>query len=684
MRYLRGCEFREGKGREGPHPSNAGSTLLFFFTQYSSILFNSLLFSSTCASKIQNPKSKIQNQMGLMGTVKFRSDGYDYASAAAAADTHTECSKSLSLSSLRQIHARLIIISNSSNYNNNIRIRIRILSNLLSLPFTSSSLSYAHSLLTLTPPSTLSYNLLIRTLSSTNTSWSSPLLSLRYFLLLLRSSLSPNSYTFPFLFLSCANLNHLPFAQSAHSLAAKHGFLSHPHTLHSLITMYSKCAQPLSARKVFDQIPVKDLVSWNSIISGYVKMGLPDQAMCLFNQMLSHGWDPNDVTLLGVLAACGDLGDLQTGKWLEAYLHRPHKKFEIGPFLGSALITMYSKCGVLEESRRVFDSVRNKDNFIWNTMITGYAQNGMSNEAIALFHTMRECNVNPNNITLVGVLSACASVGALDLGRQLDTYAFNNGLYDNVFVGTALIDMYGKCGHLDGAIQVFDKMLRKNDATWNAFISALALNGRGEHAIRVFHKMIEQGICPDDITFISVLSACVHAGLVQEGHEWFDRMQVEFHISPKKEHYSCMVDLLARAGHFEQAWHFIKQMGDKADAVVLGALLASCRKRRCLEVGEKVMEKLLEIEPSNSWNYVVSSRMYEGSNRMEECARMRGLMRERGVTKTPGCSWIETSGKIHEFYAGDELHCRVGDIYQMIDLLVWDMRLQGYVPNTQL
>ncbi|KAJ4786291.1 Pentatricopeptide repeat-containing protein [Rhynchospora pubera] len=595
----------------------------------------------------------------------------------------SQCS---SVASLMQLHARHIVMPSTSSTNPHQHL-YHLLSKLLSLPLSSSSSSsasaYASSLISFSsqtnPPPPL-HNLLIRDLA---TSQRSPLLALRLFLLLLHGpSPGPDSHTFPFVFLACADLPALRFGQSTHSLAIKNGLLSHLHIANSLITMYSRCSQLASARQVFDEIPLKDLVSWNSIISGYVKMGFPSEALGLFRQMLSDGWDPNDVTVLGALAACSKLGDLKMGKWLHSYVQAA--KLNTASFVGSALIVMYAKCGFLEEARRVFDGIKRKDPYIWNSMITGYAQNGMSNKAIALFHSMKESNVKPDKITLVGVLSACASVGALDLGKQLDEYAFNKGLHTNVFVGTALIDMYGKCGYLDGAIQVFDKMPHKNGATWNAFISALALIGRGKHAISMFHKMIKQGICPDDITFIGVLSACVHAGLVKEGHEWFDRMQVEFHINPQKEHYSCMVDLLARAGHLEEAWSLVEQMGDKADAVVLGALLAACRKYRCLQVGDKVIEKLLEIEPTNSLNYVLSSRIYEKSNRLDDSARMRGLMRERGVIKTPGCSWIEICGEVHEFYARDELHYRVGDIYQMIDLLVWEMRLEGYVPNTEL
>ncbi|KAJ3687986.1 hypothetical protein LUZ61_017150 [Rhynchospora tenuis] len=536
-------------------------------------------------------------------------------------------SQCTSVASLMQQHARLIVMP-STSYTNHHHLYHLLLSKLVSFPlsFSSSATAYASSLISFssqTKPPPPIHNLLIRDLA---TSQRSPLLALRLFLLLLRSPTpSPDSHTFPFVFLACAHLPALRFGQSTQSMITKNGLLGHLHIANSLITMYSRCGQLASARQMFDEIPLKDLVSWNSIISSYVKMGFPNEALGLFRKMLSDGWDPNDVTLLGALAACGELGDLKIGKWLHDYVQSAN--LDTASFVGSALIVMYAKCGLLEEARHVFDGIKKKDSYIWNSMITGYAKNGMSNKAIALFHSMKESNVNPNKITLVGVLLACASVGALDLGKQLDEYAFNKGLYTNVFVGTALIDMYGKCGYLDGAIRVFDKMPHKNDATWNAFISALALDGRGKHAIRMFHKMIEQGIHPDDITFIGVLSACVHAGLVKEGREWFDRMQVEFHVNPQKEHYSCMVDLLARAGHLEEAWYFVEQMGDKADAaVVLGALLSACHKYKCLQVGEKVIEKLLEIEPTNSWNYVLSSRIYEKSNRLDDSARMRGLM----------------------------------------------------------
>lgn len=298
---------------------------------------------------------------------------------------------------------------------------------------------------------------------------------------------------------------------------------------------------------------------------------------------------------------------------------------------------------------------------------------------------MREAGVRPDKITLVGVLSSCAAVGALELGAELDRYALHRGLYSNVYVGTALVDMYAKCGDLEKAAQVFGKMPCKNEASWNTLICGLAFNGRGHDAIEQFELMRnEKGLQPDDITFIGVLCACVHAGLLEYGRQLFNSLTPEFKIIPKIEHYSCMVDLLARAGYLEEAWDFIEKIPGKVDAVMLGALLAACRKCKNVEVGEKVVNRIIKLEPSNSWNYVVSSKIYATSNKMDESARMIGLMRERGVSKTPGCSWVEVNGKVLEFYASTEPQHGEEDMYKFMGILVDEMRFHGYVPNLDL
>jgi pentatricopeptide repeat protein len=312
-----------------------------------------------------------------------------------------------------------------------------------------------------------------------------------------------------------------------------------------------------------------------------------------------------------------------------------------------------------------------------------YAQNGMADEAISLFHSMKESGVNPNKVTLTAVLSACAGIGALDLGKQIDEYATQRGFQHDIFIATALIDMYAKCGSLESAQRVFNDMPRKNDASWNAMISALASHGKAKESLSLFQRMSDEGggARPNDITFVALLSACVHAGLVNEGHRLFDMMSTLFGLVPKIEHYSCMVDLLARAGHLYEAWDLIEKMPEKPDKITLGALHGACRRKKNVDIAERVMHMLLELDPSNSGNYIISSKIYANLNMWDDSARMRALMREKGVTKTPGCSWIEVDNELREFRASDGLSLDSIDICNIIDLLYEDLKKEGYVPK---
>lgn len=326
-----------------------------------------------------------------------------------------------------------------------------------------------------------------------------------------------------------------------------------------------------------------------------------------------------------------------------------------------------------------FESFSNK--FTYNR----YAQNGLSDEAISMYNTMRASGVSPDKITVIGVLSACASIGALDLGKSIDECALQSGMRNDIYVATALIDMYAKCGDVDRAFQVFESMPKKNEVTWNAMISALAFHGRPLEAISLFESMLrnDSAASPDDVTFIGVLSACVHAGLVDEGYRLFGLMSSCFALVPKIEHYSCMVDLLSRAGRVNAAWDFIEKMPSKPDEILLGALLGACHKVKNFNVGELVMQLLLEMEPSNSVNYVISSKIYANESRWDDSARMRLLMREKGVTKTPGCSWIEMDSQLLKFHAGELLDQNVPELFKVLNMLYEEMA-EGYALSLDL
>lgn len=291
---------------------------------------------------------------------------------------------------------------------------------------------------------------------------------------------------------------------------------------------------------------------------------------------------------------------------------------------------------------------------------------------------MEETRVSPDAVTLSTVLSACGAVGALELGKRIETYALETvGLQHNVYVATGLVDMYGKCGSIEDALRVFEAMPVKNEATWNAMISAYAHHGHAREALLLFDQM---SVPPSDVTFVGVLSACVHAGLVDQGRGYFHQMSSLFGLVPKIEHYTNMIDLLSRAGLLKEAWEFMERFPGKPDEIMLGAILGACHKRKDVVIGEKAMRMLMEMEEAkNAGNYVISSKVYADMKMWEECAKMRVLMRERDVVKTPGCSWIEINGEIMEFHAGsDYLQCGSEDsTSSLFGLLVEEMKRES-------
>jgi pentatricopeptide repeat protein len=352
-------------------------------------------------------------------------------------------------------------------------------------------------------------------------------------------------------------------------------------------------------------------------------------------------------------------------------------------FVATSLVDMYAKCGSMEEARCVFDGMVEKDVVCWSAMIQGYAYNGLPREALELFFEMRKVNVRPDCFAMVGVLSSCARLGALELGNWAKGLMDDDEFLSNPVLGTSLIDFYAKCGSMEEALGVYKKMKEKDRVVFNAVISGLSMYGHFGAAFGVFGQMGKCGIRPDENTFVGLLCACTHAGLVDDGRRYFNSMSHVFSVTPTIEHYGCMVDLLGRAGLLVEAHNLIKGMPMKANAIVWGALLGGCRLHRETQLAEHVLKQLIELEPWNSGHYVLLSNIYSASRRWDEAEKIRSTLNEKGMQKLPGYSWVEVDGVVHEFLVGDTSHPISQKIYEKLESLFKDLREAGYNPTTE-
>ncbi|KAL6661038.1 hypothetical protein ACP70R_000422 [Stipagrostis hirtigluma subsp. patula] len=494
-----------------------------------------------------------------------------------------------------------------------------------------------------------------------------PSLSLSFFSLLRRSGLlNLDNYSLNIALSAAARLPSVVVGAQLHALSVKPGLVSDTFVLNSLINMYSSCSYPAAARLVLDSAPegACDAVSWNTIIAGYLRGGMPNKALQAFGQMTKEQIRLDDVTLLNVLVACARTGSVKAGRLCHALV--VVNGIGINCFMGSSLISMYAKCGLVEDARKVFDGMHGRNVVCWTSMISGYTQLGKFKEAVELFREMQLAGMKADDATIATVVSSCAQMGALDLGRYVHAYCDVHGLGKELAVKNSLIDMYSKCGDIKKAYEIFCGLTKPDVFSWTAMIMGFAVNGLCGEALNLFAQMEGEGkVMPNEVTFLGVLTSCSHGGLVEQGYHHFHRMSMIYNLSPRIEHYGCMVDLLGRAKLLAEAEQFIKEMPIDPDVVIWRSLLFACR--ACGEVGfaEYVAERIQELEPKCG-GHVLLSNIYATTSRWVDVNKVRTSMDGSRMNKQPVCSFIEVDGCVHEFFAGDESHFETEAIYNVL------------------
>ncbi|KAL1213832.1 Pentatricopeptide repeat-containing protein [Cardamine amara subsp. amara] len=434
------------------------------------------------------------------------------------------------------------------------------------------------------------------------------------------------------------------------------------------------------AASIFRRIDDPCTFDFNTMIRGYVNYMSFEEALCVYNEMIEGGIEPDNFTYPCLLKACTWLKSIREGKQIHGHVFK--LGFEDDVFVQNSLINMYGRCGEMALSSEVFEKLEFKTAASWSSMVSARAGMGMWSECLMLFREMcGEANLKAEESGMVTALSACANTGALNLGMSIHGFLLRNISKLNIAVQTSLVDMYVKCGCLDKALHIFKKMECRNNLTYSAMISGLALHGEGEAALRMFSEMIEEGLESDHVVYVSVLNACSHSGLVKEGRRVFQEMLREGKVEPTAEHYGCLVDLLGRDGLLEEALETIESMPIKQNDVVWRSFLSSCRVHQNVELGKIAARELLKLNSHNPGDYLVISNMYAKAQMWEDVARARTEIAIKGLKQTPGFSIVELKGKTHRFVSQDRSHPQCKEIYKMLHQMEWQLKFEGYSPD---
>lgn len=476
----------------------------------------------------------------------------------------------------------------------------------------------------------------------------------------------------------CSNLKALNLAREIHCCVIKNGLELDTNMRMAIIAAYCKCGHTRNAFHLFSKLSgYQNVVTWTVLICGHIQSGQLERAAELFCEMKRVSVWPNNFTYSAILTAFPSVSPsgihgqvIKTG-------------YQNSLLVGTALMVAYAKNGSTHEASRIFRLLDEKDIVAWSAMLTGYAQVGDFEGAVKLYKSMAKQRVWPNEFTFSGVINACCSpTAAVEQGKQLHASSIKHGFSNAICVGSALVTMYAKRGSIESAHEVFKRLQERDLVSWNSMITGYAQHGYGKKALEIFHAMEGEGIKMDEVTFVGVICACTHAGLVEEGRKYFNSMMLDCQISPSMELYACMVDLYGRAGRLEEAMDLIRGMPFSAGPTVWRTLLSACRVHSNVELGKIAAGHLMSMEPHDSAAYVLLSNIYAAAGNWEAKKRVRKLMEERNVKKETGCSWIELKEKIHSFMAADKSHPLSELIYQKIEGLKIQLKMAGHIPDT--
>ncbi|XP_020570754.1 pentatricopeptide repeat-containing protein At3g13880 isoform X2 [Phalaenopsis equestris] len=488
--------------------------------------------------------------------------------------------------------------------------------------------------------------------------------------------------------LKCCSYSNelLEFGKMVHSSVIKAGLDNDVFVGSAMIDMYAKNGVLEEAINVFKAVANPNVVVFNAMISGFCQLKmeshdeLAGKSLVLYSDMRRTGMMPSKFTFSTILRACNLTDSFELGKQIHAQVYKCALQFD--EFIGSALIDLYSISGSIEDGLCCFHSMPKQDIVTWTSMISGYIQNECFERALSLFDNLLTVGRKPDEFTLSSVMSACANLAISRSGQQIQSYVTKAGFDQYTICGNAQIFMYARSGDIEAASKTFYEMDNHDVVSWSAMISCHAQHGCANDAIALFSEMKNCGVAPNDITFLGVLTACSHGGLVDEGFRYFENMKREYGIVPNMKHCACLVDLFGRSGRLDKAEKFIMNSGFQDDPIVWRSLLSSCRIHHDTERGKHVAERIMELDPYASATYVILYNMYLDSGRRSMALRTRKLMKERGVKKEPGLSWIEVGGSIHSFVAGDKTHPRSQEIYARLEEMISSIEKLGYISVT--